>query len=231
MKNTFKIIASFFVGGAIGGGVSYFLLKKKFDARIDAEVQSIKDLYSSKLEENKEVKTCENLNEIENSKNENNKKSEEKISENKSKALKSSIEKQEKQPPVDYANYYAGAKGSDAEAKKDNNVVQEVVVSEKKNTKKSNRVVISPDEFEDDDSYETIYLTYYADGILADEMDKPVKIENTVGKEALKHFGEYEDDMLHVLDDKVKIYYEVAKDNRKFSDISGDDSDDSDEED
>ena len=116
MKNTFKIIASFFVGGAIGGGVSYFLLKKKFDARIDAEVQSIKDLYSSKLEENKEVKTCENLNEIENSKNENNKKSEEKISENKSKALKSSIEKQEKQPPVDYANYYAGAKGSDAEA-------------------------------------------------------------------------------------------------------------------
>ena len=107
----------------------------------------------------------------------------------------------------------------------------EVVVSEKKNTKKSNRVVISPDEFEDDDSYETIYLTYYADGILADEMDKPVKIENTVGKEALKHFGEYEDDMLHVRDDKVKIYYEVAKDNRKFSDISGDDSDDSDEED
>ncbi len=159
------------------------------------------------------------------------KRTEEKISENKSKALKSSIEKQEKQPPVDYANYYAGAKGSDAEAKKDNNVVQEVVVSEKKNTKKSNRVVISPDEFEDDDSYETIYLTYYADGILADEMDKPVKIENTVGKEALKHFGEYEDDMLHVRDDKVKIYYEVAKDNRKFSDISGDDSDDSDEED
>ena len=87
------------------------------------------------------------------------------------------------------------------------------------------------DEFEDDDSYETIYLTYYADGILADEMDKPVKIENTVGKEALKHFGEYEDDMLHVRDDKGKIYYEVAKDNRKFSDISGDDSDDSDEED
>ena len=37
--------------------------------------------------------------------------------------------------------------------------------------------------------------------------------------------------MLHVRDDKVKIYYEVAKDNRKFSDISGDDSDDSDEED
>lgn len=136
MKNTFKIIASFFVGGAIGGGVSYFLLKKKFDARIDAEVQSIKDLYSSKLEENKEIKTCENLNDIENSKNENNKKSEEKIAENKSKTLKSSIEKQEKQPPVDYANYYAGSKGSDAEAKKDNNVVQEVVVSEKKNTKK-----------------------------------------------------------------------------------------------
>lgn len=232
MKSTFKIIASFFVGGVIGGGVSYFLLKKKFNERIESEVQSIKDLYSSKLEENKEVKSCENLNQIENSKNEDNKKSEEKASKNETKSLKSSIKKQEKQPPVDYANYYATLqKYGNEESKKDSDVEQKVVVPEKKNVKKSNRVVISPDEFEDNEDYETIYLTYYADGVLADEMDKQVKIENTIGKEALKHFGEFEDDMLHVRDDKVKIYYEVAKDNRKFSDISGNDEDDDDEED
>ena len=229
MKNTFKIIASFFVGGVIGGGVSYFLLKKKFDARIDAEVQSIKDLYSSKLEENKEEKNDNKLNQIEDSKNEDDKKSEEKGSENKSKSLKSSIKKQDKQPPVDYANYYAGSKNGDVESKEDSNAVKEIVIPEKKNTKKSTRVVISPDEFEDNEDYQTIYLTYYADGVLADEMDKRVKVETTIGKEALKHFGEYEDDLLHVRDDKVKVYYEVAKDNRKFSDVSGDDTDEDEE--
>lgn len=232
MKNTFKIIASFFVGGAIGGGISYFLLKKKFDERIESEVQSIKDLYSSKLEEKKEVEPCDNVNQIKNSKNEDNKKSEEKVSKNETKSLKSSIKKQEKQPPVDYANYYSALQNyGGEESKKDSDVEEKVVVPEKKNTKKSTRVVISPDEFEDEEDYETIYLTYYADGVLADETDKQVKIENTIGKEALKHFGEYEDDMLHVRDDKVKVYYEVAKDNRKFSDITGNDEYDDYEED
>lgn len=228
MKNTFKIIASFFVGGVIGGGVSYFLLKKKFDTRIDAEVQSIKDLYSSKLEENKE-KNDNKSNQIDNFKKEDDKNPEEKKSENKSNSLKSSIKKQDKQPPVDYANYYAYSKTSDVESKENSKPTQEIVVPEKKNTKKSTRVVISPDEFEDNEDYETIYLTYYADGILADEMDKQVKVENTIGKEALKHFGEYEDDLLHVRDDKVKVYYEIAKDNRRFSDVSGDDTDEGEE--
>ena len=45
MKNTFKMLIGFCVGGVIGGSVTYFLLKKKFDSRIDAEVQSVKELY------------------------------------------------------------------------------------------------------------------------------------------------------------------------------------------
>lgn len=231
MKNGIKNILCFCFGGVIGGSVTYFLLKKKFDERVDAEVQSVKDVYSSKSEEINNAKNDESLVKIENSKIEDVEKKEEKASEHKSKALKNSIQKQEKQPPVDYANYYSNSKNGNTDTKAEDNAQKtEDVVPEKKPSKKSNRVVISPDEFEDDEDYETIYLTYYADGILADEMDKPVKIETTIGKESLKHFGEYEEDLLHVRDDKVKIYYEVAKDNRKFSEVSGND-DDGDEED
>lgn len=231
MKNGIKNILCFCFGGVIGGGVTYLLLKKKFDARIDAEVQSVKDLYSSKSEEINNIKNDESHDKIENSKIEAAEKKEEKANENNSKSLKNSIKKQEKQPPVDYANYYSNSKSENTEVKAGENIQKSAeTVTEKKTPKKSTRVVISPDEFEDNEDYDTIYLTYYADGVLADEMDKQVKIETTIGKESLKHFGEYEDDLLHVRDDKVKIYYEVAKDNRKFSEVSGD-GDDDDEED
>lgn len=220
MKNGIKNILCFCFGGVIGGGVTYFLLKKKFDARVDEEVQSVKDLYSSKFEEINNTKNNENSNA------EVTEKKEDKASENKSKSFKNSIKKQEKQAPIDYANYYSNSNGGNVNAKENDNTQKAAeVVPEKKPSKKSYPVVISPDEFEDDEDYETIYLTYYSDGVLADEMDNPVKVESTIGKGALKHFGEYEDDLLHVRDDKAKIYYEIAKDNRKFSDVSGGDSD------
>ena len=55
--------------------------------------------------------------------------------------------------------------------------------------------VISPDEFSENNEYETESLTYYSDGVLTDEYDNPIEdIERLVGSDALTHFGEYEDD-------------------------------------
>jgi hypothetical protein len=80
--------------------------------------------------------------------------------------------------------------------------------------------VISPEEFGDGD-YETVSLTYYADGVLTDGFDDPIEdVEETVGKESLTHFGEYEDDSVFVRNDAQEIDYEILLDVRKYSDVT-----------
>ena len=77
--------------------------------------------------------------------------------------------------------------------------------------------VISPDEFGELDNYQTITLYYYSDGILADEEQEVIEdIDNCVGAESLKHFGEYEEDSVFVRNDRQRIDYEILLDERKF---------------
>lgn len=79
--------------------------------------------------------------------------------------------------------------------------------------------VISPNDYGEYEDYTRVSLSYYADGILTDENDEPVSIENTVGNEALTTFGEYEDDAVHVRNDAKKCDYEVLLDNRKYEEV------------
>lgn len=77
--------------------------------------------------------------------------------------------------------------------------------------------VIPPEEYGELYGYDEISLTFYADGTLADDMDNPVNINDTVGQAALGCFGQYEDDAVHVRNDKRKADYEVLMDVRKYS--------------
>ena len=82
--------------------------------------------------------------------------------------------------------------------------------------------VITPDEFSDSE-YETVSLTYYADGILTDDNDVIIEdIESCVGSESLDHFGEYEEDSVFVRNDEKEIDYEILRDLRKYRDVYGD---------
>ena len=82
--------------------------------------------------------------------------------------------------------------------------------------------VIPPDDF-DEVGYETVSLTYYADGVLAyDGSDEIVEdIDDVVGSESLNTFGEYEDDSVFVRNDELKIDYEILLDKRNYSDVVG----------
>ena len=81
--------------------------------------------------------------------------------------------------------------------------------------------VIPPDEFDEMDDYEACSYTYYADNVLTDDFGKVVEdIENTVGIDSLKHFGEYEDYSVFVRNDILKTDYEILLDNRKYSDVN-----------
>ena len=77
--------------------------------------------------------------------------------------------------------------------------------------------IIDPDEFGEDDEYDCISLTFYADGILADDDDNIIDdVDGTISKRALFHFGDYEDDAVHIKNDKRKAYYEVLTDSRSY---------------
>ena len=79
--------------------------------------------------------------------------------------------------------------------------------------------VISPEEFGELEDYETDYLTYYYDHILADDMDDIIDdIEGVVGQESLDRIGEYEPDLIHVRNDKLRIDYEIAVVTEAYSD-------------
>lgn len=94
-------------------------------------------------------------------------------------------------------------------------------VSEKKEPSAEHPYVISPEEFGEDEEYEQISLTYYADKVLADENDDPIEnIDEVVGTDSLNHFGEYEDDSVFVRNDKLKSYFEILMCYKTYSEIA-----------
>ncbi len=81
--------------------------------------------------------------------------------------------------------------------------------------------VIPPEQFGDNEDYEQISLTYYADRVLTDENDEIIEdVEETVGFESLDHFGEYEDDSVFVRNDARKCDYEILLDQRTYSEVA-----------
>lgn len=81
--------------------------------------------------------------------------------------------------------------------------------------------VISPEEFGDndeEDGWETITLTLYSCGTLADIWGTKFDIEETVGAESLNTFGQYEDDSVFVRNERLKIDYEILKDDETYED-------------
>lgn len=81
--------------------------------------------------------------------------------------------------------------------------------------------VITPEEFGEMDGYETKSLTYYACKTLEDENYEIVtNVDELIGKESLTHFGEYEDDCVHVRNDRLHIDFEILMDPRTYEETS-----------
>lgn len=81
--------------------------------------------------------------------------------------------------------------------------------------------VISPEEYGEIEEYEQIELTLYEDNVLTDDMGEPVDdVDDVVGLDSLNHFGEYEDDSVHVRNDSRKCDYEILRDPRNFADLN-----------
>lgn len=74
----------------------------------------------------------------------------------------------------------------------------------------------------DDEEYVVSELIYYADGVLVDESDSVIEIDDIemfIGMESLEHFGEYEPDSVAVRNERLKVDYLILRSNRYFADV------------
>lgn len=98
----------------------------------------------------------------------------------------------------------------------------EKIIEEKDVSMPNKPYIISPEEFGESGNYTQISLTYYSDGVLADDEDEIIEdIDDTVGEDFADHFGDYEDDSVFVRNDRLRCDYEILKDNRSYHDVAG----------
>ena len=63
-------------------------------------------------------------------------------------------------------------------------------------------------------------MLYLADDNLIDDNDEIIKDRDAIlGKDALSHFGEYEDDSVYIRDEDKLIDYEILRSEKTFSEI------------
>lgn len=80
--------------------------------------------------------------------------------------------------------------------------------------------IISPADFSENFEYDTVDITYFADGVLCYENNEPLEdIENTIGEDAVEHIGEFTPDAAYVRNERLKCDYEILRDERNYADI------------
>lgn len=80
--------------------------------------------------------------------------------------------------------------------------------------------VIDPEEFGEEEGYDTMTLTYFADGVLIDDVDEVIEDKDTVvGLENLKIFDEFDASSVYVRNDIWKTDFEILKDDWNWSDL------------
>lgn len=196
MNNSIKNVLVFSLGAAVGSVLTWRILKTRYEKKTQEEIDSVKEVFSRNKKE-----------EI--------------------------VETVETESTPDESAYFEKMNELATEAAEALNTynpdqkVEKEVMRAKATQKYRDPYVISPDEFGEleDEGYDTETFSYYADGVLTDEMDNPVEdIAGTVGSESLTHFGDYEDDAVHVRNERLKRDYEILYDFRRFKDVFNVDS-------
>ena len=182
-------IAAYILGAATGAVVTWIYAKGKYEEIIEKEIASVKEVYLAKKEEECAEETDE---------------------EDPHEQDSSDVVEQKAQ---NYARVYT----SKADIPKEG-VITNAVHEPEYDAYEDTPYVIPPEEFGEFDDYGQRSLVYYADQTLADDEGYLVEdIDRVVGYDSLTHFGEYEDDSVHVRNDRLKNDYEILLDTRTYA--------------
>ena len=207
MNSTLKGVLIFVLGAAAGSLATWKLIEKKYKDIAQEEIDSVKDTFSKmkkneypdKLEDYPDFEEFDDSDDSDDVEEE--PKPEQKIDRNNKPDI---VEYAKILSESGYTNY---AERQDKKEKKGVEPVED-----------ERPYVISPDEFGEKDGYENVTLTYYADGVLTDYFDNVISnVDEVVGFDSLDHFGEYEDDVVFVRNEKMETDYEILRDLRDFN--------------
>lgn len=193
MNKGLGYFAMFVTGLAIGSVATWQYTKNYYEQRAQEEIDSVKEVFSKKFSKEDSTNTHESKKELQ----------------------EAQTKYSEKVNELGYTDYSrSAAQQAKVEVAPNTSYIGSEPIDKP--------YVISPDELGEIDDYEVINLTYYADGVLTDDCDEIVEdIENTVGRESLNHFGDYEDDAVHVRNDRLKADYEILLDVRTYEEVLG----------
>lgn len=80
--------------------------------------------------------------------------------------------------------------------------------------------VITPEEFGENEEYDTATINYYSDKVLAYDWGALVEdVDDVIGADSLNHFGQYEPDSVYVRNDTLKCDYEILMSERAYADV------------
>lgn len=213
MNNTVNNMIIFVVGTLLGSATTYFVVKKKFETEKENEIKEMREYYTKREEiisehADKEVDILKQ--EIETMRQD----TEE----------QSSVDEEELEEYRNIVSQYNHPEYADALVRKRELQMADAKKAEEDMTEERQEsfYIIKPDEFGTIDDYELVNLTWYADGILADEFDNIIgeeEIEERIGSEALVEIGKYLPKFIHVRNDDLEIDYEIGEDPRNYCDI------------
>lgn len=213
MNNTVNNMIIFVVGTLLGSATTYFVVKKKFETEKENEIKEMREYYTKREEiisehADKEVDILKQ--EIESMRQD----TEE----------QTSVDEEELEEYRNIVSQYNHPEYADALVRKRELQMADAKKAEEDMTEERQEpfYIIKPDEFGTIDDYELVNLTWYADGILADEFDNIIgeeEIEERIGSEALIEIGKYLPKFIHVRNDDLEIDYEIGEDPRNYCDI------------
>lgn len=213
MNNTVNNMIIFVVGTLLGSATTYFVVKKKFETEKENEIKEMREYYTKREEiisehADKEVDILKQ--EIESMRQD----TEE----------ETTVDEEELEEYRNIVNQYNHPEYADALVRKRELQMADAKKAEEDMTEERQEpfYIIKPDEFGTIDDYELVNLTWYADGILADEFDNIIGEEETeerIGSEALVEIGKYLPKFIHVRNDDLEIDYEIGEDPRNYCDI------------
>lgn len=198
----FNVYAGFFVGAAVGAAasfyISFFILKKKYDKLLQEDREQFrKDLenpeiakffYETALKKAKDEKENPDI-----------------VDESGTDIPKPFKRDKSDRKAVDYTSFY--------KKPVDERIVEEAdnEAYELTGDPTAVPVIISPDEYGDDDTYAKISLLYTTDGVLIDENDEKFENYEAICPDYEEHFDEYEADSVCMRNDRLRCYYEILR--------------------
>ena len=196
----------FVAGAAIGSAVTWKVVKNKYEQIPQEEIKSVKEEYSrlTKLMR-MEIDACHRVTEAH---------TEDEVTDNDDSIDNNRDFSEPENNQVEYHKLTSKYRGTpdESESNEEGDGIRDDDLPFI-----NGPYVISPDEFASSPpGYSACPIDYYKDGILADGWGVKLNIEETIGEDAINHFGDYVDDVVHVRNERTQIDYEVTRDPRTY---------------